>query len=130
MAARMEAELAEVEDEAQEREDRPAEGPNKKDMSRINKANARRNFQNALNNVSARPGGRAAQGGDDAFARRSTRPMNYWATSQAKKGAPCSISTGPVLPVWLNLGQGIAIEGREWLRAGWGAGPHTPGRAR
>ena len=56
-----------------------------KSMAQINRANAARNFQNALRNVSARPGGAAAQGMDDVFARRSTRPMNYWATG--KKGA-------------------------------------------
>ena len=95
---RMEAELAELEaaQDVPVKED-PAK-PNKKDMTKLNQRNAQRNFQNALTNVSARPGGRTAQAADDVFARRSTRPMNYWAT--AKKG-------GPLL--WLCCGCGCAV---------------------
>lgn len=78
---RMESELAELE---AVQEAPPKEDPNKKDLNKLNHRNAQRNFQNALTNVSARPGGRAAQSTDDVFARRSTRPMNYWAT--ANKG--------------------------------------------
>ena len=57
-------------------------------MAGVNKRNAARNFDNALKNVSARPGAAAAiaQQGDDVFARRSTRPMTYWATNKNKGG--------------------------------------------
>ncbi|KAK9808089.1 hypothetical protein WJX73_004538 [Symbiochloris irregularis] len=60
----------------------------KNSMANINKRNAAVNFNNALNNVSARPGaasGTIVNQGDDVFARRSTRPMTYWATGKKDK---------------------------------------------
>ena len=55
----------------------------RRSMADINKRNAAQNFDNALKNVSARPGQPKAQEGDDIFARRSTRPMTYWSTRRA-----------------------------------------------
>lgn len=44
------------------------------------------NFQNALKNVSSRPGGAAKDGAVDVFARRKTASRNYWATN--RQGEP------------------------------------------
>ena len=78
----MQQQLTALEDKEEARVEAP--GPKKNDMGKINSRNARHNFENALHNVSARPGAVAGQGADEVFARRSTRPMNYWATG--KKG--------------------------------------------
>lgn len=43
------------------------------------------NFQNALKNVSSRPGGAAKDGAVDVFARRKTASRNYWATNRHGK---------------------------------------------
>lgn len=72
----------------------------RRSMANINKRNAARNFDNALKNVSARPGEvtRTAQSGDDMFARRSTRPMTYWATNRGKSSSeagPLAVNTAP-----------------------------------
>ena len=54
-------------------------------MARVNRLNKARNFQNAFQNVGARPeGARTADDGVDPFSRRKTRLVNYWTTNKQK----------------------------------------------
>lgn len=81
----------------------------RRSMANINKRNAARNFDNALKNVSARPGEvtRTAQSGDDMFARRSTRPMTYWATNRGKSSSEAGTACCDIC---------MAVHGEcEWL---------------
>ncbi len=56
-----------------------------RDMARVNRLNKARNFQNAFQNVGARPeGARTADDGVDPFSRRKTRLVNYWTTNKQK----------------------------------------------
>ena len=74
----------------------------KRGMGNINKRNAAANFENDFRNVGARPGGQAgakagASGvmeGEDVFARRKTRNVNYWDVSNSRGagGAPAFVS--------------------------------------
>lgn len=61
-------------------------------MARVNRLNKARNFQNAFQNVGARPeGARTADDGVDPFSRRKTRLVNYWTTNK-QKGAGAGAS--------------------------------------
>mmetsp|Transcript_12308 Transcript_12308/g.37037 ORF Transcript_12308/g.37037 Transcript_12308/m.37037 type:complete len:246 (+) Transcript_12308:101-838(+) len=65
-------------------------------MANINQRNKGVNFQNALKNVSSRPGGAAKDGAVDVFARRKTASRNYWATN---RHAPAQAEEAEVAPV-------------------------------
>ena len=91
--SRVQQQLADLEQQADAKGSTADPTGKGKNMAKINRDNAARNFQNALHNVSARPGASVVQGADEVFARRSTRPMNYWATGRrGEPGQPlCSL---------------------------------------
>ena len=74
-----------------------------RDMARVNRLNKARNFQNAFQNVGARPeGARTADDGVDPFSRRKTRLVNYWTTNK-QKGASAGVPAACRVPLQSSL---------------------------
>ncbi|KAK9809057.1 hypothetical protein WJX72_008658 [[Myrmecia] bisecta] len=84
---RIEQQLAELEVRIGEERNASRRGG----MSDVNKRNARVNFQNALNNISARAETeKVSASGIDLFSRRKTRSSIYWRTKKDAEGEPQS----------------------------------------